>query len=304
VDPNTWGKPSPVEGLDAISLRAGWYHTCVVTREGLVKCWGQNPNGQLGNGTALESAAPVDVSDLTRVKAIEAGPMHTCALTAEGQVYCWGVNDNGQLGDGTTIDRSTPVQVTGLSGPADSIAAGLLYTCAILINGQVECWGDFDFINGEQSHKIRTSPTLIPNLEGDIEKLAAGDYHICALTKGHEVKCEGFFFPVSEQPFSKPVEALGELQGHIVDILAETDFTCVVTDSGEVYCWGDNYFDQIGDGTFLTAGEPKKVERAGTDAIALGGGHYTVCALLSEGGITCWGDTSFGQLGDGTARWK
>ena len=141
-------------------------------------------------------------------------------------------------------------------------------------------------------------------MNGYVEKIGAGDYHICVLTKSKEVKCEGFFYPPNGQPFSKPVEILGELQGHIQDILAETDFTCVAADSGKVYCWGDNYFDQIGDGTFLTAGEPKQVSRAGDKVIALGGGHYTACALRSDGSVICWGDTSFGQLGDGTARWK
>lgn len=304
ISPDNFGKPFPVEGLDAISLGAGWYHTCAVTREGHVKCWGQNTNGQLGDGTTNDSPSPVEVSDLSDVTAVAVGVAHACALTGSGEVYCWGGNESGQLGDGTTTNRSKPVKVAGLSLPIASLSAGLSYTCALRVDGLVECWGDFDFINGEQRHKTEPSPVPIPNLDQNIEKVAAGDYHICILTNSHEVRCEGNFFPTNGAPFSKPVESLGELQGHIVDILAETDFTCVLADSGKVYCWGDNYFDQLGNGTFLSSIEPREVSRAGNEVIALGGGHYTACALSSDGGVACWGDTSFGQIGDGTVRWK
>ncbi len=304
VSPQTFGEPHELKGLDAISLAAGWYHTCIVTRDSEVNCWGQNSNGQLGNGQKQDSFLPVDAVDLKGVTAVSAGALHTCALTSSGEVYCWGQNTQGQLGDGTTTDRPTPVQVIGLGGPVHSLAAGLSYTCALMVSGQVDCWGDFDLIHGEAKHQINTSPITLPNLTGGIEKIAAGDYHICVLTKSGEVKCEGTSFPASASPFSKPVEVLGELQGHIRDLLAGTDFTCILKDSGEVYCWGDNYFDQIGDGTFSTAAQPKQVSRAGNEVIALGGGHYTACALAADGKVSCWGDTSFGQTGDGTARWK
>ncbi len=304
ISPDQFGKPIPVEGLNAISVAAGWYHTCAATPSGQVRCWGRNSNGQLGDGTRKDSPSLVDIPNLAGVTSVSAGAQHSCALTKSGKVYCWGQNTLGQLGDGSLMDRFNPVPVASLPGPAASIDASPTYTCAILRNGQVECWGQLTFLPEGQNQEVHTSPQTFPNLSGNIKKLAAGDNHLCVLTTDQEVKCEGISFPTETTLFSRPVAVLGQLQGHILDILAETDFTCVLSDQGKVYCWGDNYFNQIGDDTFQSAGAPKEVTQAGTNVVALGGGHYTVCALKADGGVKCWGDTSFGQLGDGTVRWK
>lgn len=302
--PGESDKPMLVEGLDAVALATGWYHTCAVVRDGRVQCWGQNASGQLGDGTQQDSISPVKVADLDDVTSLTAGAAHTCALTESGAVYCWGQNTSGQLGDGSLVDRSRPVPVTGLTGPAAAIEAGSLFTCALLASGPVECWGDFSFVPVEESGRIHTSAMDIPNLDQDVRQIAAGNYHLCVLTTSSEVKCEGMMVAPNDPPFVTLSTNLGEHQGHVQQIHAGTDFNCVLTDSGEVLCWGDNYFDQLGNGTFITSEEPIKVNTGGREIIALGGGAYTACMLAADGTTRCWGDTSFGQIGDGSARWK
>jgi alpha-tubulin suppressor-like RCC1 family protein len=111
--------PVPVTGLDggAAAIFVGGSHTCVLTKTGGVKCWGDNSHGQLGDGTTANRNAPVGVAGLASgVAAVVAGGSHTCALISGGSVKCWGSNGNGQLGDGTTIDRSIPVAVVEPSG--------------------------------------------------------------------------------------------------------------------------------------------------------------------------------------------
>ncbi len=87
-------------------------HTCAVTTGGSLKCWGSNANGQLGDGTTMDRAAPWDVPGMTAgVTSVAAGVDHTCAATTSGRVKCWGDNVLGQLGDGTATERTAPVDV-------------------------------------------------------------------------------------------------------------------------------------------------------------------------------------------------
>lgn len=304
INPENFGKPFLLEGLSAMAIGAGWYHTCAALRDGHVQCWGQNASGQLGDGSVQDSPLPADVVDLGGVAALTAGAAHSCALTAGGEVFCWGGNSSGQLGDGTRTDRLTPVQVQGLTGPVISISAGSTFNCALLSEGKVECWGEFGFVPAPEDERIHTSAVLIPNLEKDVWEIAAGTSHLCVLLRANEIRCEGMFGSTNDHPFITTSEDLGKLQGQAVHVRAGTDFNCVLTTEEKVFCWGDNYFDQLGNGTLLNSSEPVQVETAGKPVTALGGGYYTACALITNGAVKCWGDTSFGQTGDGTARWK
>jgi len=130
----------------------GFTHTCALSSGGTVECWGYNLYGELGDGTTNQSWIPVQVKDvagtgtLSNVTQIEAGWYHTCALLTDHAVECWGDNHYGELGDGTTSQSSTPVQVkdvagTGTLANVTQISAGDSYTCALLTDHTVECWG-------------------------------------------------------------------------------------------------------------------------------------------------------------------
>ena len=110
---------TPVEVANistATAAIAGGFHTCALLADGSVKCWGENDDGQLGNGSSTSSSTPVSVIGLPPVAAVSAGAWHTCARLPDGTVQCWGMNLYGQLGNGTTTDSETAVAVTG-SGP-------------------------------------------------------------------------------------------------------------------------------------------------------------------------------------------
>jgi alpha-tubulin suppressor-like RCC1 family protein len=190
-------RPVTVSNLSGvIAVAAQGAHTCAVLNDGAVKCWGNNRDGELGNGESgpgNHQSLPVAVSNLNGVLALGLGGFHTCALLGNSNVKCWGLNYTGQLGSGESgvgADRSSPVGVTNLSG-AVAVTAGRAHTCAQLSSGNVKCWGansDTQIGNGQSTDV--TSPMAVSNL-ANVLSVAAGSYHTCAQLSAGGVKCWG-----------------------------------------------------------------------------------------------------------------
>jgi hypothetical protein len=146
----TWGtsleaasKPKPVRGIDdAVDLVSGFYHECILSNEGAVRCWGSNTHAELGSDTAYEPEHAKPVGDLPHATRVVVGNDHTCALTDDGLVYCWGDHERGQCGD--VKDGYGRAAVPGIWGAVE-IAAGRYFTCARLADRHVRCWGEVPF---------------------------------------------------------------------------------------------------------------------------------------------------------------
>ncbi|MCX7852564.1 MAG: hypothetical protein N2383_07235 [Caldilineales bacterium] len=306
------GMPVDVMGLaeGVVAIAAGGSHTCALTTGGGVKCWGWNGDGQLGDGTTSNRSTPVDVAGLTNgVAAIAAGYRHTCALTTGGGVKCWGGNGSGQLGDGTWTSRSTPVDVVGLTEGVTAIAAGGEHTCALTARGGIKCWG-FNWAGqlGDGTRSGHSTPVDVVDLTGEVRAIAAGGAHTCALTIGSGVMCWGanesgqLGDGTMDDQRSTPGSVVG-LTDEVRAIIAGGSHTCALTTGGGVTCWGQNGFGQLGDGTTAARRTPVNVIGVTNEiaAIAAGGAH--TCVLTTGGGVKCWGDNRYDQLGDGTTNW-
>ena len=190
-------EPVAVEGLtDGIrNLAAGAGHTCAVTANGEVHCWGGNAHGELGVG--LASAAPVAMPSKVQglpgpMMMVAAGRFHTCAVSPQGGVWCWGQNENGALGDDTSLDRVLPVQPLGLPGPAVALSAGAGGTCAVLASGDAYCWGsNANGQLGDGSRIHRPRPVRVVGLEGGGRMVAYGEEFSCGTTLSLRALCWG-----------------------------------------------------------------------------------------------------------------
>jgi alpha-tubulin suppressor-like RCC1 family protein len=319
-DSSTTNRITPVDvtglasGVVEVASGAQGGHTCALLSTGAVKCWGNNFYGQLGDGSTTNRDAPANVVGLSSgVAAITAGEGHTCALLSTGAVKCWGYNSSGQLGDSSTINRITPVDVTGLASGVSAIAAGMNHTCAILNTGAVKCWGaNVNGQLGDNSTSNRTSPVDTTGLVSGASSITTGMRHTCALLSTGAVKCWGdnAYSQIGDATFlqrNTPVDVLN-LSSGVSAISAGSNHTCALLSDGTLKCWGSNSLGQLGDGfdnSRLSAIDVAGLS-SGVSMIAAGGtnGPSHNCAIMSTGGVSCWGHNSWGQLGDGSSTMR
>jgi alpha-tubulin suppressor-like RCC1 family protein len=135
-------------GLTFTMIAAGGFHTCGITSERAVYCWGNNRYGQLGVGdsSVITSTTPLPVSGGLRFVSVGGGAWHSCALAEDGHAYCWGQNDVGEVGEPLPAGVKGPVRVwapVAVSGGMTfrTIAVGGRHACGITAGGETYCWG-------------------------------------------------------------------------------------------------------------------------------------------------------------------
>jgi cysteine-rich repeat protein len=277
-------------GKTASAIAAGAVHTCALLNDSRVKCWGDNTHGQLGLGDISErgdgpdemgdNLPAVDLGAGKTASAIAAGYFHTCALLNDGSVKCWGHNVDGQLGLGDSSDRGDGPNEMGDNLPAvnlgagkmvSAMAAGSLFTCALLNDSRVKCWGS--------------------NVHG---QLGLGD----TSHRGDGPNEMGDNLPAVNLGMDKTPSAIAAGFYH----------TCARLNDGSLKCWGSNTNGQLGLGDAShrgdgpnEMGDPLTAVDVGmgktSSAMDAGGSH--TCALLNDGSVKCWGLNSNGQLGLG-----
>ena len=292
--------PVTVPSLTNVTaLTTGGAHSCALTHDGHVRCWGNNTSGQLGDGTTAQSTTPLETS-LTSTSALAAGDYHACALTHDGHVHCWGANYAGQLGDGTTDQRSKPVD-SGLTD-VTALSAGSRHTCALTHDGHVHCWGANESGQlGDGTTDQSTTPVTITGLD-DVTAIATGDAHSCALTLDGQAHCwgdntSGQLGDDTTDQRTKPVAVTG--LSDITALTAGGEHTCALSQDGKAHCWGANYSGQLGDGTTDQRTKPATVTDL-SDVTGLATGLSHTCALTLDRKAHCWGNNDTGQLGDDT----
>ena len=242
------------------------------------------------------------------IKDIQAGSYQACTLTTAGGVMCWGAVISEQFSDNSPTIQHHPVTIPGLSSGVRAIALGHLYSCALMTTGGVKCWGmNKEGQLGDGSTAFRFRPVDVYGLSSGVSAIALGDKHSCALMTTGDVKCWGKNNKgqlgdnvTNPQKQTKPVPVEG-LSG-VSAIVLGNSHSCALMTTGGVKCWGDNYNGQLGDGSKTKRHHPVDVDglSSGVSAITLGHGHS--CALMTTGGVKCWGYNHHGQLGNGNTK--
>lgn len=294
--------PRNIPGLTGVTaITAGHSHACAIVEtaaeDRTVRCWGQNADGQLGNGANTLSRVPVRVSRLSEVRLIQAGAFHTCAY--DGTLRCWGRNGNGQLGNGNTTPRNTP-SLTVLSNVVQ-LAAGQAHTCGRLSTGGVRCWGLGSF--GQLGHRMTadsSTPVVVDSLTDAVD-LTAGGYHTCAVRSGGSAMCWGR--NDSNQLGNRDASmGLETNRPRTVDNLTNAMrisggavHTCALRSSGALGCWGSNGAGQLGTGEIFDA-EVITAVRDGAGVALLSAASLHTCFV--RGAVPwCFGWNAAGQLG-------
>ena len=285
--------PGVMEGKKIKKIFVAQYHSCALSEDGLMFCWGYNSSGQLGTGDRVDSPVPVQVGGALAGKVVtDIGGTNnaTCAI-ADGKIYCWGTNNNGITGAGisstsTSSYIASPSLVSATNTPTTlptNYTATALSTsgsrsklmCAI-VSGKAYCWG--------------------ANNSGSVGNNTSSTTAVSVPTK---------------------VTDTGALSGKVVTAISQDGYAsttspndgfahvCAIA-SGQVYCWGENDYGQVGDGGAAT-------QRTSPVAVAAGPGEALYGKTVQEvqvglrhscvradGGVYCWGVNNSGQLGDGT----
>ena len=318
--------PVPVYTQDVLNgktikqITTGYYHTCVITSDNKDYCWGSGAVGRLGNGGIIQRNAPYPVRETTTtvISQIAAGNEHTCSLNSEGKLHCWGRGINGELGRDVFIASYTPAAVNMNNFGTESVkqvVSGDRFTCASTVEGTAFCWGyNATGRTGVGSVAGRTQyPTKVKGFNGKkVESISAGDSHACAvISGGQEVYCwgrnhngqlgntaSGYRNTASRASFGSSILSGGKT---IKNVYAGGEFTCMVLNTGEIYCWGDNSKGQMGSGTatgFLPSPVKVNVPFTSSGETSMYLGKDFLCALRT-GEMYCWGNNNKGQIGNG-----
>jgi ribulose-5-phosphate 4-epimerase/fuculose-1-phosphate aldolase len=205
------------------------------------------------------------------------------------------------------ISSDATAQVAGLrSVGATQVSAGYRYTCALLSNHTVKCWG-FNGRGQLGNGKKTSSLTPVP-VKGirNATQVSTGAFHACAVLSNHRVKCWGYNYSGQlgngkilggrYRHSSIPVPVGGIKNA--IQVSAGHEHTCALLSNHTVKCWGKNTDGALGNGTTTDSSTPVPVSGV-TNATQVSAGHEHSCALLSDGTVECWGGNNRGQLGDG-----
>ena len=271
---------------DIVDLQMGTAHACALSRQGFVKCWGYNGDGELGYGNHINGISP------------------------------W----NGGMAHG---DKH-PMLYFGQNRTVTQMDIGYDNACALLDDGSISCWGeyrDYMFTNSIGSSGDQYTPLSLTQFGTDNVKVVIGFATVCSLKESGEVYCTGEragmgYYYTGDRSTPTKVTGAHPTEGKVVDIVAMEDYdsdsgSCAIFESGATKCWGQNTNFQQTRSDWTTPFNFYDMRGILTEDLEVGR-HYG-CMVVSTttelndgeslspetGEIVCWGEGSYGKTGLG-----
>lgn len=279
----------------------GPHHSCAITRDNKVHCWGGNHYKIVVDDDLSEILVPIEHTNSPPAHKVVVGPHNACILDDEHQVHCWGDNHRGQLTSPSQFVTHTMFHLSTL-GTVRDVSIGHNTICAVANGGRVWCWGDnFHSLILSEQNDVATLPIRIDELSA-IQQVAVSPSHICAMDI-HRVFCwgdnrYGQLGGGNEATSYVPIEV--SLPSPPTKIVVGTALTCALTADHSVYCWGSNHAKEIvlSEGALPHYSQPTHVAHMPYAAdLAISSSHdepplHTLCGATQGGKVMCWGHTA------------
>ena len=278
-----------------VSLDRELYTTCGWTAAGVVRCWGHNPDGEVGDGTRADKNTPAQVAGSVSFAQVSSGEPRTCGRTAGGDVYCWG-NLNLVAGNNPDYHATPSLVVSGLGFTDVSVSTSNV--CGLNGSGKAYCWGaNTNGAIGDGTVNPATAPVAV---SGGLTfaQITVGRDFACGRTAAGVAYCWGKNDLAQLGDSTKtfrlvPTKVAGNLT--FASIAAGFSAVCGVTPAGALYCWGSTF--QVVPGTGGVSTVPAQVTST-ESFVQVAVGVFHACALTAAGAAWCWGDDG-GELGTG-----
>ncbi|MCA9524408.1 MAG: hypothetical protein KC609_25745 [Myxococcales bacterium] len=290
--------------------------TCAIRSDDTLQCWGNTFNGQVGNGLLGWVIEPSNLQSWPTFSMLSAGFRATCGLTTGSLLYCFGDNESGQLADDTTLQKREPTKSN--DDLWLKISLSQKHGCAIRNDNKGFCWGGN--IRGQlgigvANTTLVTQPSQInPGAPAETwSDLSAGYDFTCGVKSDKSLYCWGYNAsgelglgaPNKGQSFNLP-QLVDSGEWRMVSASGSSSFACAIkvvqdeADSGTLYCWGNNFYGQLGTSDTSERLIPTQVQSALWRMVSAGGN--LTCGIQKDQKLYCWGSNSVGSVGTGSVQ--
>ena len=303
---------------DWADVLAGGTTTCARKQDQRLFCWGNGIHGNLGNLASMNPTdTPIPIGTRTDWNLLSVGNRHTCAIDQEEDLFCWGYDFHGQLGlDINSSAKSTPTEVSTDQDPI-LLAAGRNNACFIAADQTLWCWGNntsgklglgdthlrpYPFQIGDDQDWILVNNSMSGGTFGDFT-------HTCAIKTNGSLWCwgqgsRGRLGHGNNTSYSAPRQVTHQGWEDWTAVSTGGEHTCGLRNGGELYCWGRNFYGQLGLGDDIDTDTSDRSlpERVGDDLWShVQAGYRHTCAIQAQdNSLWCWGYSLQGQIGTGS----